>query len=59
MTKELQIVCDETIESYEIYNTPGRLIDRGRRKRVNVSELLPGFYLIVLNGEFRERFVKY
>ena len=57
--KELNIVCDENIEGYEIYSTTGRLIDRGRRNRVNVSELCTGLYLIVLNGEFREKFVKY
>ncbi len=59
MAKELHIVCDDTIESYEIYNTTGHLIDKGRRNRVNVSELLPGLYTIVLNRELREKFVKY
>ncbi|MFO7935656.1 MAG: GDSL-type esterase/lipase family protein [Bacteroidales bacterium] len=56
---ELQIVCDEIIESYEVYNQTGCVMKRGKGNRIDVSELCPGLYLIVLNGEFREKFVKY
>lgn len=56
---ELQIVGDEIIESYEVYNQTGCVMKLGKGNRIDVSELCPGLYLIVLNGEFREKLVKY
>jgi sucrose-6-phosphate hydrolase SacC (GH32 family) len=56
--KELSIICDETIESYQIYSTTGCLMESGKGDEIDVSEYSTGIYVIKVNGSMMAIFHK-